>query len=209
MTMHMRPLSWLLVATTVATSTACATVTRPHMNRVTVASDPPLAAIMADGEPVGDTPVTVPLSRHGWWGRGRGGAVLRFEKDGFVPSEVWIERRVNRWVFGNFVLAAIAGGLAAADPDSSGDRGPGRVAAATLLWSVGIDFLSGSLFAFPRTVHTTLAPAAAVHRGPTYGAVTAWRNPMAGPRHSSRWAQNARCGKDARCRRDVSRRCRR
>ena len=73
MTMHMRPLSWLLVATTVATSTACATVTKPHMNQVTVASDPPLAAIMADGEPVGETPVTVPLSRHGWWGRAAAG----------------------------------------------------------------------------------------------------------------------------------------
>ena len=98
-----------------------------------------------------------------------------------MPSEVWIERRMNRWVFGNFVLAAIAGGLAAAAADSSGDWGPGRVAAATLLWSVGIDFLSGSLFAFPRTVHTTLAPAVAGHRGSTYGAVTTWRNPMAGP----------------------------
>ena len=181
MSIHMRPVCRLLVAATVAASTACATATRPYMSRVTVASDPPLAAIMADGDPVGETPVTVPLSRHGLWGRGRGGAVLRFEKDGFVPSEVWVERRVNRWVLGNFVLAAIAGGLAAADPDSSGDRGPGRVAAATLLWSFGIDFLSGSLFAFPRTVHTTLAPAAGVHRGSAYGAAATWRKPIAGP----------------------------
>ena len=181
MSIHKRPAGWLLVAATVAASTACATVTRPYMNRVTVASDPPLAAITADGDPVGETPATVPLSRRDWWGRGRGGALLRFEKDGFVPSEVWIERRVNRWVFGNFVLAAIAGGLAAADPDSSGDRGPGRVAAGTLLWSLGIDFLSGSLFAFPRTVHTTLAPAAGAHRGSAYGAAATRRNPMAGP----------------------------
>ncbi len=169
MSIHMRPVCRLLVAATVAASTACATVTRPYMNRVIVASDPPRAVITADGDRVGETPVTVPLSRHGSWGRGRGGAVLRFEKDGFVPSEVWVERRVNRWVLGNFVLAAIAGGLAAADPGSSGDRGPGRVAAGTLLWSLGIDFLSGALFAFPRTVHTTLAPAAGVHRGSAYG----------------------------------------
>lgn len=113
MSIHIRPVCRLLVVATVVASTACATVTRPHMNRVTITSDPPLAVTTADGDSVGETPVTVPLSRRGWWGRGRGGAVLRFEKDGFVPSEVWIERRVNRWVFGNFVLAAIAGGLAA------------------------------------------------------------------------------------------------
>ena len=181
MWIHIWPVCRPLVVAIVAASTACATVTRPHMNRVTIASDPPLAVIVADGDPVGETPATVPLSRRDWWGRGRGGAVLRFEKDGFVPSEVWVERRVNRWVLGNFVLAAIAGGLAAADPDSSGDRGPGRVAAATLLWSFGIDFLSGSLFAFPRTVHTTLAPAAGVHRGSAHGAAATWRKPIAGP----------------------------
>lgn len=181
MSIYIRPACRLLVAATVAASTACATVTRPHMNRVVVASDPPLAVITADGDPVGETPVTVPLSRRDWWGRGRGGAVLRFEKDGFVPSEVWVERRVNRWVLGNFVLAAIAGGLAAADPNSFGDRSAGRVAAGTLLWSFGIDFLSGSLFAFPRTVHTTLPSAAGVHRGSPHGAAATGPRPIAGP----------------------------
>lgn len=166
MSRHARSVCGLFAAATVGVTTACATVTKPYtnVNQVSVMSDPPAAAVTADGESVGETPVTVQLEHQRWWGQGRGGVMLRLEKDGFAPSEVWIERRVNRWVLVNLMPAAIAGVLAAADRSTFERWSPGRVAAATLLWSVGIDFLSGSFFAFPRSVDTKLSRAASVRR---------------------------------------------
>ena len=165
MSIRLRVVAWLLVTATVVASTACATVTRPYMNRVALSSDPPPAAVTADGDPVGETPVTVAMSR-GWWEQGRGGRCSGSRNAGSFHGRSEIDRRVNRWVFGNLVLAAIAGALTVADTDSPGDWTPVRVAAGTLRWSTGIDFLSGSLFVFPRTFRTTLAPTAAVHLRP-------------------------------------------
>ena len=81
------------------------------MNRVAVASDPPLAVITADGDPVGETPVTVPLSRRDWWGRGRGGVVLKqfMDNEGFKR---WMTDRV-------FELACKQAGAAAATTRSA------------------------------------------------------------------------------------------
>ena len=167
----------LLSAAGFAVSIGCATVNNGYMQQVTVASDPP-AVVFACDELVGETPVTVRLKHDGWLGQGRGGAMLRFEKGGFRTTEIWAERRISRWIFGNLVLAAIAGAAAAAYPGDSDNWSSGRVAAGTLLWSAGIDFLSGAAFVFPRAVHTTLVPGLASAPRQAYpGDAPTWRTP--------------------------------
>ena len=150
-----------LLATALAVAlSGCATVNggwRPE--RTTLTSDPPAAVVTAEGEAVGETPVTAPLrKRPHWWGDGRRGVVLRFEKEGFAASEFQVAPRLNRWIFGNLALAALSGALAAADRSHFDGMHPGLVSAGTLLLSVGVDFFSGAAFTLPRSVDTRLTP---------------------------------------------------
>ena len=151
----------LLLTAAVGALTGCATVGGGWhaQQRTTLVSDPPAAAVAADGEAVGETPVTVPLRKRGtWWGQGRPRVVLRFEKEGFAASEFQVESRLNRWIFGNLALAALSGVMVAVDRTTFGDVHPGLVAAGTLIWSVGTDVFSGAAFTLPRTVDTKLVP---------------------------------------------------
>ena len=152
----------LLLTAAAGALTGCATVAGGGWHaqqQTTLVSDPPAAAVVADGEAVGETPVTVPLRKRGnWWGQGRPRVVLRFEKEGFAASEFQVESRLDRWIFGNLVLAALSGAMAAVDRTAFGDAHPGLVAAGTLIWSVGIDVFSGAAFTLPRTVDTKLVP---------------------------------------------------
>lgn len=149
----------LAIALAVALS-GCATVNggwRPE--RTTLTSDPPAAAVTAEGEAVGETPVTAPLrKRPHWWGDGSRAVVLRFEKEGFAASEFQVAPRLNRWIFGNLALAVLSGALAAVDRSHFDGMRPGLVSAGTLLLSVGVDFFSGAAFTLPRSVDTRLTP---------------------------------------------------
>lgn len=152
----------LLLTAAVGALTGCATVVGGGWHaqqQTTLVSDPPAAIVVADGETVGETPVTVPLRKRGtWWGQGRPRVVLRFEKEGFAASEFQVESRLDRWIFGNLALAALSGVMAAVDRTTFGDAHPGLVAAGTLIWSVGTDVFSGAAFTLPRTVDTKLVP---------------------------------------------------
>ena len=147
---------FVVAAMAAAVASGCATVNNGFVQRVTVASEPPGAEVSVDGEPAGETPVTVSLGNR-WWGQGGREAVIRLEKDGFGTSEIWVEPQVSRWVWGNLVLAAISGALAAAYSDGTHDWSPGKVAAGTLLWTVGVDLVGGAGFSLPGAVRPTLA----------------------------------------------------
>ena len=147
----------VVAAVAVAVGSGCATMNKGFVQRVTVASDPSGAAVSVNGEPAGETPVTVSLGNR-WWGQGGREAVIRLEKDGFRTSEVWVEPQVSRWVLGNLVLAAISGAFAAAYSNDTHDWSPGKVAAGTLLWTVGVDLVGGAGFRLPGAVRPTLAP---------------------------------------------------
>ena len=149
----------LVVAAAVAAAvgSGCATMNKGFEQRVSVASDPPGAAVSVDGAPAGETPVTVSLGNR-WWGQGGREAVIRLEKDGFRTSEIRVEPQVSRWVWGNLVLAAVSGALAAAYSNDARDWSPGKVAAGMLLWTVGVDLVGGAGFRLPGAVRPTLAP---------------------------------------------------
>ena len=155
-----KPARRLLATALAAALSGCATVNggwRPE--RTTLTSDPPAAAVTAEGEAVGETPVTAPLrKRPHWWGDGRRAVVLRFEKEGFAASEFQVAPRLNRWIFGNLALAALSGAMAAVDRSHFDGMRPGLVSAGTLLLSVGVDFFSGAAFTLPRSVDTRLTP---------------------------------------------------
>ena len=85
-----------LLSALIAVSMGCATVSSGWpVQRVSVTSNPPAAALVADGEPVGVTPVTIPAKRRYWWGDS-GVMVFRFEKEGFSPTEFQVEPGLNR-----------------------------------------------------------------------------------------------------------------
>ena len=150
-----------LLATALAVAlSGCATVNGGWCpERTTLTSDPPAAAVTAEGEAVGETPVTAPLrKRPHWWGDGHRAVVLRFEKEGFAASEFQVAPRLNRWIFGNLALAALSGALAAADRSHFDGMHPGLVSAGTLFLSIGVDFFSGAAFTLPRSVDTRLTP---------------------------------------------------
>ena len=155
-----KPARRLLAAALAVALSGCATVSgRWSQERTTLTSDPPAAAVSVEGEAVGETPVTAPLRKHGhWWGHNRRSVVLRFEKEGFAASEFQVEPRLNRWIFGNLALAALAGAMAAVDRSHFDGRHPGLVSAGALLLSVGVDFFSGAAFTLPRSVDTRLTP---------------------------------------------------
>ena len=148
---------FVVAAMAAAVASGCATMNKGFAERVTVASDPPGAEVSVDGGPAGETPVTVSLGNP-WWGQAGREAVIRLEKDCFRTSEIWLEPKISRWVWGNLVLAAISGVLAAAYSDGTHDWSPGKVAAGTLLWTVGVDLVGGAGFSLPSAVRPTLAP---------------------------------------------------
>jgi hypothetical protein len=82
----------------------CATVVNGTTQRVSFASDPPGAAVMVDGIPIGDTPTSIDLKRDSTH-------LVTVEKNGYVASDRIIEQKTSWWFAGNLLLGGIIGGI--------------------------------------------------------------------------------------------------
>ena len=110
----------LVAATLLATISlsACATIIHGPKQQVTISSNPTAAAVMVDGNPVGNTPVTTKLTR-------KDKHVVNITLDGYRPLEMRLSRDVDGWVWGNLLLGgfiglavdAITGSMYKIDPD--------------------------------------------------------------------------------------------
>ena len=121
---------------------------------VQVTSDPTGVTVRLNGIIVGVTPTRVAVRRK------EPGQSLAFHKDGYVPVQLPLRRRLSGGAFGNLALAGLAmnplngpNGLS----DDSWSRAQ-QVSVALVLPAVGlgIDMMTGAAYAVPSQVHVTL-----------------------------------------------------
>jgi hypothetical protein len=78
----------VILSATVATAGGCGTLYYGTSEKIPVRSDPSGAAVLVDGEPVGDTPVTVKLSR-------KHIHKIQIQKTGYITYETTTETTSN------------------------------------------------------------------------------------------------------------------
>ena len=124
------------------------------MQEVHVSSEPAGAQVVLNGRVLGVTPTRVRLVRK------NPNQVLRLLKDGYLPRDVPLKRRVSGAVAGNLPFALLAlnplsgqNGLA----DNPWSRSEQAAWALTLpAIGVGVDFLTGAAYTLPSRIHVTL-----------------------------------------------------
>jgi hypothetical protein len=136
-------------AVAIALATGCATLAHGTSQAVPVTSAPSGARVFVNGKLAGTTPLKLDLAR---W---RKGTVLRLEKDGFVPQEMALHRTVSGWTMGNLIAA----NPMARQGYPNSEYSYSAMAATGLAVGIGIDFLFGGAFQFPKKVGVTLDPA--------------------------------------------------
>lgn len=82
---------------------ACATIMHGTSQDVSVNSVPTGAKVIVKGVHMATTPAVVKLSRK------ESNIVLRFEKEGYEPVEVILNRSVDGWIAGNIVFGGLIG----------------------------------------------------------------------------------------------------
>jgi hypothetical protein len=124
----------------------CATIANGRHQSVFIASEPPGAEILLNGQVVGATPMSVRIRR-------RGPAEIDLHKTGYKPSTVSIPKAVSRWLAGNLIFL---NPLAAQGMDSVS-----QWLLSAIAWfggSLSLDFISGGAFTRPPVVTVTLSP---------------------------------------------------
>ena len=81
---------------------ACATIMHGTGQDIGFNSSPTNAKVMVDGQPRGNTPVIVKLSR-------KDNHVVRMELEGYQPFEATLTHGVSGWVWGNLVFGGLPG----------------------------------------------------------------------------------------------------
>lgn len=140
----------LLPCATLLLSCACATLASPtSVQRVVVSSDPPGAQVLVNGQPAGVTPIAVELSRRD------SNAIVRLEKDGFVPERRSIHRSVSRWLLADVAFVAVSGSV-----PGGGDAGaPLARVALGVLGVLALEYVTGAAFRLPDSIDAKLTPA--------------------------------------------------
>ena len=81
----------------------CATIIHGSRQSITVNSVPSGAKIIKMGAQLGTTPAVIKLDRN------ESNIILRFEKEGYEPVEVVLNRSVDAWIVGNIVFGGLIG----------------------------------------------------------------------------------------------------
>jgi hypothetical protein len=86
-----------------ALGSGCATVTGGARDpKIKVASNPPGAAVLVDGKPVGVTPAVLEVSR-------KSAHEVEISQPGYDTAHVTVQRCLNPWVFGNILVGGLIG----------------------------------------------------------------------------------------------------
>jgi PEGA domain len=100
---RLQTLSWLGIVALLATGSGCATVTGGCRDQnVKISSNPVGAAVLVDGQPMGQTPTAVKLCR-------KTEHHVEIAYPGCEPAQVTIARRLNPWLFGNILIGGPIG----------------------------------------------------------------------------------------------------
>ena len=82
---------------------ACATIIHGTSQDISVNSVPSGAKVMVKGVHMATTPAVIKLSRK------ESNIILRFEKEGYEPVEVALNRSVDGWIAGNIIFGGLIG----------------------------------------------------------------------------------------------------
>jgi hypothetical protein len=93
----------LLTSTGLMLSSGCASVLHGTKQKLPVASVPTGANVMIQGVQAAVTPGIVKVQR------GDKGVTLRFEKEGFKPVDVVLQRKLSAAVWGNIAIGGVIG----------------------------------------------------------------------------------------------------
>jgi len=81
----------------------CATIIHGTRQNIAVNSMPTGAKVIVKGAHMATTPAVIELSRH------ETSIIIRFEKEGYEPVEVVLNRVVDGWIAGNIVFGGLIG----------------------------------------------------------------------------------------------------
>jgi hypothetical protein len=96
------PLVLGLFAGLLAPSAGCASIFSGSQQNIFIASSPPMATILVNGAPMGNTPATVRLARSGHY-------TVTINLPGYQPYQMTLQREVNGWFFANLILGGLVG----------------------------------------------------------------------------------------------------
>lgn len=80
----------------------CATIIHGSNQEIAFSSNPSASQVMIDGQMMGETPVTLALSR-------KERHTVRFDLDGYQPYEMQLSRSVDGWIAGNIIFGGLIG----------------------------------------------------------------------------------------------------
>jgi len=81
----------------------CATIIHGTRQNIAVSSVPSGAEVIVKGVHMGTTPAVIELKRN------ESNIILRFEKEGYEPVEVALNRSVDGWIAGNIIFGGLIG----------------------------------------------------------------------------------------------------
>jgi hypothetical protein len=106
---------------TVVALSGCATITGgTGPQKVKVASNPPGATVIVDGQPCAMTPAVLRLDR-------KVEHQILLEKAGYMPAEADLKPGINPWIFGNVVGGGLIGVVVDLATDSERRLSPSKV----------------------------------------------------------------------------------
>ncbi len=81
----------------------CVTIIHGTRQNIAVNSVPSGAKVIVKGVHMGTTPAVIELNRN------ESNIILRFEKEGYEPVEVVLNRSVDAWIAGNIIFGGLIG----------------------------------------------------------------------------------------------------
>lgn len=83
-------------------TSGCGTILHGSRQDIAISSNPSSATVVVNNQDVGQTPVTVNLSR-------KESHDVRIELEGYLPFETTIIRKVDGWIAGNIIFGGLIG----------------------------------------------------------------------------------------------------
>ena len=92
----------IILAGSIVSTGACATIMQGSNQGIAVNSTPAGASVSVDGKPMGTTPTVLRLER-------RSAHTVRLEMQGYAPYEMQLEKKLSGWVWGNIAFGGVVG----------------------------------------------------------------------------------------------------
>lgn len=83
-------------------TSSCGTILHGSRQDIAISSNPSSATVVVNNQNVGQTPITVNLSR-------KESHDVKIELEGYMPFETTIIRKVDGWIAGNIIFGGIIG----------------------------------------------------------------------------------------------------